>query len=158
MVSSRISGSLTDLTVYTRRSVDFGKPEQPLELRNPRLVLGKGLLINMLDDTEIPETNAQSAFDAIENHNGVVLDVRERHELEQISVAGAIHIPLGDLHLRLDEVPRDKDVYLLCHVGQRSAMATGFLRQIGHDRAWNIGGGIIAWVKAGLPVEWPGRG
>ncbi|WP_350349339.1 rhodanese-like domain-containing protein [Agromyces sp. G08B096] len=80
-----------------------------------------------------------------------LLDVREASELEQARIDGAQHIPLGELVARLDEVPRDRPVYVLCHVGGRSAQATQYLEQQGVD-AWNIDGGIVAWYRAGLPV------
>lgn len=80
-----------------------------------------------------------------------VLDVREASELEQARLDGAQHIPLGELADRVTEVPRDRAVYVLCHVGGRSAQATRFLTQQGVD-ARNIDGGIVAWYRAGLPV------
>lgn len=80
-----------------------------------------------------------------------ILDVREPHELEQSRVDGAQHIPLGSLVERLDEVPRDRTVYVMCHVGGRSAQATAYLESHGID-AVNVSGGILAWYRAGLPV------
>lgn len=80
-----------------------------------------------------------------------VLDVREASELEQARLDDATHIPLGELADRVGEVPRDRTVYVLCHVGGRSAQATQFLTQQGVD-AVNIDGGIVAWYRAGLPV------
>jgi rhodanese-related sulfurtransferase len=82
-----------------------------------------------------------------------MLDVREDDELAQASIAGALHIPIGELHLRTKEIPTDREVFVICHVGQRSAMATDFLRQLGHESVWNVRGGIIAWYRDGLPVE-----
>ncbi len=80
-----------------------------------------------------------------------ILDVRESHELEQARVEGAQHIPLGSLVERLAEVPRDRTVYVICHVGGRSAQAAQFLESNGID-AVNVSGGIVAWYRAGLPV------
>lgn len=80
-----------------------------------------------------------------------VLDVREASELAQARLDDARHIPLGELAERVGELPRDRAVYVLCHVGGRSAQATRFLAQQGID-AVNIDGGIVAWYRAGLPV------
>jgi len=80
-----------------------------------------------------------------------VLDVREASELEQARLDDATHIPLGELADRVAELPRDREVYVLCHVGGRSAQATRFLTEQG-VRALNIDGGIVAWYRAGLPV------
>lgn len=80
-----------------------------------------------------------------------ILDVREPDEVAQARVDGTQHIPLGDLVERLDEVPRDRTVYVMCHVGGRSAQATQYLEAQGID-AVNISGGIVGWYRAGLPV------
>lgn len=80
-----------------------------------------------------------------------LIDVREAAELAQARIDGAHHIPLAELVARLDEVPRDRTVYVLCHVGGRSAQAVQYLEQQGID-AVNIEGGILAWYREGLPV------
>ncbi|HEY1105160.1 MAG TPA: rhodanese-like domain-containing protein [Agromyces sp.] len=81
-----------------------------------------------------------------------LIDVREAAELEPARIDGAHHIPLGELVARLDEVPRDRTVYVLCHVGGRSAQAVVYLEQQGVD-AVNVDGGIVGWYREGLPVE-----
>ncbi|WP_022889931.1 rhodanese-like domain-containing protein [Agromyces italicus] len=81
-----------------------------------------------------------------------IIDVREPEELAQARVDGAHHIPLGELAARLEEVPRDRTVFVMCHVGGRSAEAVVYLEQQGFD-AVNIDGGILQWYRAGLPVE-----
>ncbi|GAA2440924.1 MULTISPECIES: rhodanese-like domain-containing protein [Agromyces] len=80
-----------------------------------------------------------------------LIDVREAAELAQARVEGAHHVPLGELVARLDEVPRDRTVYVMCHVGGRSAQAVQYLEQQGID-AVNVEGGILAWYQSGLPV------
>jgi rhodanese-related sulfurtransferase len=111
----------------------------------------------MTESGRVPEIEPDAAFKDFSSGRAVILDVREADELQQVSVDGALHIPLGELQDRISEVPLDREVYVLCHVGQRSAMATQFLRQLGHERAWNIRGGIINWVRGGMPVSWPTR-
>jgi rhodanese-related sulfurtransferase len=80
-----------------------------------------------------------------------VLDVREPDEVAQARVEGAHHIPLGSLADRIDEVPRDRTVHVMCHAGGRSARATQFLEAQGVD-AVNVDGGITEWHRSGLPV------
>ena len=86
-----------------------------------------------------------------ETTDAYILDVREPDEVAQARIDGARHIPLGALVERLDEVPRDRPVYVMCHVGGRSAQATQYLEANGVD-AVNITGGILEWYRAGLPV------
>jgi rhodanese-related sulfurtransferase len=68
-------------------------------------------------------------------------------------VPGAISIPQADLALQLDQVPRDRDVLVVCEGGVRSLRAAKFLRQTGFSKVTNLVGGTSGWRKAGLPVE-----
>lgn len=77
-----------------------------------------------------------------------LLDVREAWELDICRFAEARHIPLEELPARLDEVPGDRPVVVVCHHGVRSAQAVGFLRRSGVPRAVNLEGGIDAWARA----------
>jgi rhodanese-related sulfurtransferase len=81
-----------------------------------------------------------------------ILDVREDDEVAAARVRGAQHIPLGDLIERVDEVPDDGTVYVICARGARSARAVEHLLRQGYD-AVNVAGGIIAWIDAGHPTE-----
>ncbi|HUS15290.1 MAG TPA: rhodanese-like domain-containing protein [Chloroflexia bacterium] len=85
-----------------------------------------------------------------------LLDVREPDEWDDGHIPGAHWIPLGDLEDRVDELPADQEWVCVCHVGQRSAMAAGFLQETGR-RAGNLLGGMAAWERARLPTE-SGRG
>ena len=90
-----------------------------------------------------------------ETTDAYILDVREPDEVAQARIDGARHIPLGALVEHLDEVPRDRTVYVMCHVGGRSAQATQYLEANGVD-AVNVTGGILGWYRAGLPVTMGG--
>jgi rhodanese-related sulfurtransferase len=82
----------------------------------------------------------------------VVVDVREPGEWAEGHIAGALHIPLGQLTAHIDEIPREREVVLVCHSGQRSAVATAVLLRAGFARARNLTGGMVAWVHHRLPV------
>jgi queuine tRNA-ribosyltransferase len=92
-----------------------------------------------------------SPADAHATTDAFILDVREDDERAQARVDGTHHIPLGSLVERVDEVPRDRTVYVMCALGGRSARATQYLEAQGVD-AVNIDGGITEWHRAGLPV------
>jgi rhodanese-related sulfurtransferase len=55
-------------------------------------------------------------------------------------------IPLGELPNRLEELDRSRDLLVHCKMGGRSAKAVTLLREKGFDRAYNVTGGILAWV------------
>lgn len=79
-----------------------------------------------------------------------VLDVREPVEWVHGHIEGAVHIPLMDLPKRLDEVP-EGEVLVVCKIGGRSAQATAYLRQRGHEVV-NLDGGMLDWEAAGRPM------
>ncbi len=81
-----------------------------------------------------------------------VIDVREQDERDAGYVAGTRHIELERLTSQAETIDRDAPVIFLCHVGSRSGMATQAFRASGYE-AYNLRGGISAWVAAGLPIE-----
>ncbi|MFJ2028166.1 rhodanese-like domain-containing protein [Streptosporangium sp. NPDC087985] len=80
-----------------------------------------------------------------------LLDVRENDEWRAGHAPTAVHIPLGELQARVDEVPRDAPVYVVCRAGGRSAHAAAWLGNVGWD-AINVGGGMQSWESAGRPM------
>ncbi|MBK9261454.1 MAG: FAD-dependent oxidoreductase [Polyangiaceae bacterium] len=73
-----------------------------------------------------------------------VLDVREPHEFSAGHVPRAINVPLGDLRTRHTELPKDRDIWICCGVGQRAYYATRFLLQHGF-RAKTLSGGLATY-------------
>jgi rhodanese-related sulfurtransferase len=82
-----------------------------------------------------------------------LLDVREPWEYVAGHVPGAQLIPLGELELRVSEVPRDRQVLAICHSGQRSLAAAGYLQELGYTGVSNVDGGTAAWIERGYPTE-----
>ena len=82
-----------------------------------------------------------------------LVDVREPWEFEAGHVPGAQLIPLGELEQRVAEIPRDRSVYAICHSGQRSLAAAGYLQALGYARVANVDGGTAAWIERGYPVD-----
>ena len=75
----------------------------------------------------------------------VVLDVRERWELEQARLPQCLHIPMGDIPNRLNEIPESRPVVCLCHHGIRSYQVGLYLEKNGVNDVYNLHGGIAAW-------------
>lgn len=89
------------------------------------------------------------------NHEGAIpLDVREDKEFQSGHILNAVHIPLPLLEERLHELHAHKDqpVIVYCRTGQRSAQAGVVLRKQGFGRVYKLGGGILAWQGAELPL------
>jgi hydroxyacylglutathione hydrolase len=83
----------------------------------------------------------------------LLLDVREPEEYAAGHVPGAISLPQSEIASRLDELPRDVPLYMICRGGVRSLHAGQFLRQAGLARIINVEGGTLAWMEAGKPLE-----
>ena len=75
----------------------------------------------------------------------VVLDVREGWEVEIAAVEGSVHLPMAEVPRRHTELPRDREIVVLCHHGMRSAMVADYLRSAGFPRVLNLTGGIDRW-------------
>ena len=73
-----------------------------------------------------------------------VLDVREARELDVCGLDGALHIPMAEVRARIEELPTDRPLVVVCHHGARSQMVVDFLREAGFDNAVNLDGGIDA--------------
>lgn len=75
----------------------------------------------------------------------VLLDVREPEERALCAIEPSIHIPMGEVLERLDELPRDRPIIVYCHVGARSELIATFLETEGFESVGNLSGGIDAW-------------
>ena len=103
---------------------------------------------------DVPEIEVTDL--AARRATGVALiDVRSPREYDDARVPGAQLIPLGEIVARIDEVPTDGTVYVICGTGPRSAKAVEHYRSLGID-AVNVAGGTRAWIDAGLPIDGAG--
>ena len=93
-----------------------------------------------------------TAFAAAHAGDAFVVDVREPDEYVSGHVPGARLMPLGRLTHHLDELPRDRCVYVICASGNRSKAAADLLARAGVD-AVSVAGGTGGWQRAGRPVN-----
>ncbi len=121
-----------------------------------------GIPAQAAEDDSLPAADAAAAQgwdvapdQAVEMIRGgaLLVDVREPYEHRNVRVAGAELRPLQDLFTEAGDLPRDRDVIFMCRVGERSALACEIARQAGVPRAYNLAGGIVAWINEGRPVE-----
>ena len=83
----------------------------------------------------------------------LLIDVREANEFEDVRAPGAVLVPMSTFAASAGELPSDRPLMLVCHLGGRSAAATGFLVRSGRSDVVNVAGGMEAWERAGLPVR-----
>lgn len=91
----------------------------------------------------------------VRDHRAQVVDVREDYEREAGRIAGSLHVRMDRLAGEAESLDRDRPVIFYCRVGARSGMAAAAFAAAGWD-AYNLRGGLVAWVDAGRPLEPPG--
>lgn len=74
-----------------------------------------------------------------------IVDVREDDEVAAGMIEGAVHIPLGEVEMRADELDKTKEYYLICRGGRRSALAGDILEEKGFETV-NVEGGMTDWT------------
>ena len=97
------------------------------------------------------EISAAQAYEKFQQ-GAFFLDVRSQAEWDQGHIAKSTLIPLDDLPNRLSELPKDRDIVVVCHSGMRSKEGMTMLRQAGFSRSACMTGGLIAWQAAGYPL------
>ena len=75
----------------------------------------------------------------------LVLDVREPWELEIVRLPGTLDIPMNEVPVRLSELPKERNIVVMCHAGGRSLNVARYLERLGY-RVSNLAGGIHAWT------------
>ncbi|HTW37290.1 MAG TPA: rhodanese-like domain-containing protein [Steroidobacteraceae bacterium] len=76
----------------------------------------------------------------------LVLDVREPWEQAIARLQGTLDIPMSEVPARLEELPKDREIVVMCRSGGRSARVAQYLEQQGY-RAANLTGGILRWAQ-----------
>ncbi|MBV8331820.1 MAG: sulfurtransferase [Candidatus Eremiobacteraeota bacterium] len=77
----------------------------------------------------------------------VLLDVRLAQELAAQAFDGALHVPMHELPRRLDEIPRDRTIVVMCAHGERSWTVANYLLAGGFADVYNLAGGIDAYLR-----------
>jgi rhodanese-related sulfurtransferase len=101
---------------------------------------------------ELPaEISVDEAFARYEQ-GAFVLDVRTPEEWAEYHAPNTTLIPLDELEARLDEVPRDQEVVVVCRSGNRSQVGRDILLDAGFTNVASMAGGLKTWRAAGYPV------
>lgn len=82
----------------------------------------------------------------------LMLDVRERSEWDEFHMPDARLIPLGMLQDRMNDLPKDRDIVVVCRSGNRSQEGRDILRQAGFTRVTSMDGGMNEWRANGFPT------
>lgn len=83
----------------------------------------------------------------------LLVDVREDYEFRALRVPGAVLVPMSTLAERVESLPKDRPLLVMCAAGRRSMVVAEFLGRHGFGEVTNVEGGIDAWQRAGLPIS-----
>lgn len=103
--------------------------------------------------TDATEVTAIDLSEDVSLEGTLALDVREPSEFLSAHIPGAINLPQAELATRLDELPRDRPILVVCQGGYRSQRAAQFLHQMGYRNAVSGRGGMDAWLARDGKVE-----
>jgi rhodanese-related sulfurtransferase len=97
------------------------------------------------------EITATEAHDLVKDGTALLVDVREAGEWSAGHARPAKHVPLGALSLKLGQLPRDREILVICRSGNRSLAGAKLLTNAGF-KARSVAGGTLAWARGGLPL------
>ncbi len=84
----------------------------------------------------------------------LIVDVREPYEYKEGHIPGSKLIPLGQLSYQLNELgSKERELIVVCRSGGRSGQAARQLAELGFKNVLNLSGGMLNWIRAGLPAE-----
>lgn len=115
------------------------------------------MIVKMELDSKLSGINQLNVVDAVRfmnDHETVVLDVREGNEYSTGHIKESVHIPMSALKKRIGELDKYKNRQVLtyCRSGSRSNYACKLLKKAGFENVHNMSGGVMAWSSANLPL------
>ena len=125
------------------------------------LVAGLGVILTLIIKTElelkfnkIPQLNVNDAVRLMNDDDTVILDVRESSEFTSGHLRDSLHIPVGSIKDRINELEKSKSkkILVVCRSGNRSNGTCKTLTKLGFENVNNLAGGIMAWSASNLPT------
>ncbi|MBU1432150.1 FAD-dependent oxidoreductase [Myxococcota bacterium] len=140
VVAVAISAGMT-LEAFTQLDLPYAPPLA----QGVDVVLSAGYVLRNKIEGRFPGMRASKVK---ADHTALILDVRAPDEYELRKIPGSVHIPLGALRGRLDELPRQRPIVLVCSIGLRGYEAALILAEHGFTQVSVLDGGLAAWPYA----------
>jgi rhodanese-related sulfurtransferase len=152
-----------------RRQTRRSKTAQPSQARQEKQKLQIGLVVILVavvllgaiffannvgqTNQDFPAfVNVQDAYALYQQNDVFVLDVREQFEWDEFHIPNTTLIPLGELAGRVNEVPKDAKIVVVCRSGNRSQEGRDILKQAGFENVTSMNGGVVSWRSTGYPT------
>ena len=127
-------GDLKDLVKYKVNPTDNELNQDILNI----------LALSAISKSEENPTDVEASdIENLVKNKEFLLDVREEYEYQDGHIKGAVNLPLREILGKKDSLPKDKDIYVYCRSGHRSADAVNFLKSLGFEKVHNVEGGFI---------------
>jgi rhodanese-related sulfurtransferase len=150
-----------------RKQVKNRKSSNPVSqyLRQPVVQIGIVVFISLIvaliaiigngskTNTLAAEINVTQAYQIYQQKTAFFVDVREQDEWDSVHLPGTTLIPLGELANRLNEIPKDQQIVVVCRSGNRSQQGRDILKQAGYTKVTSMAGGLNEWKSLGYPIE-----
>ncbi len=104
-----------------------------------------------IDGTMPPMINTQNAYQKYQD-GAFLLDVRTPEEWVDYHAPDTTLIPLDELEARVNEVPQDQEIVVICRSGNRSQVGRDILLAAGFTNVTSVAGGLNGWKDAGYPI------
>jgi rhodanese-related sulfurtransferase len=105
------------------------------------------------NNTDLPRTISVSEAHTMYQNGAYVLDVRTQEEWNEFHAPNTTLIPLDQLPARVNEVPRDRQIVVVCRSGNRSQQGRDILLGAGFEQVTSMTGGLNEWRSSGYPIE-----
>ncbi len=103
--------------------------------------------------SDLPNSISVSEAYDLYQKGAFILDVRTQEEWNQFHVPNAVLIPLDQLRSRIDEIPIDRPIIVVCRSGNRSQQGRDILLNAGFEHVTSMNGGLIEWRANGYPIQ-----
>ena len=124
-------------------------PDNPISGQHPtikELIDYEAFCMGAVKQESIKEISVQELKERLDKGAVELIDVREDYEYEIANLGGKL-IPLNKVLSRSNEIPKDKEVVMMCKMGGRSKKAIELLQKEGFENLINLKGGITAWQQ-----------
>lgn len=102
------------------------------------------LALSAISKSEENPTDVEASdIENLVKNKEFLLDVREEYEYQDGHIKGAVNLPLREILGKKESLPKNKDIYVYCRSGHRSADAVNFLKSLGFEKVHNVEGGFI---------------
>lgn len=100
--------------------------------------------------TGVKQMNVANILERMEesaetNDGAVYIDVREQYEYDERYIDGFVNYPLSTLEETYSDLPKDKEIIIICRSGNRSMQAADLLKEKGYDNLTNVQGAMLDW-------------